>query len=99
MELVLSSDILLNKKKVDGIIALGCIIKGETNHDKYISHSVCKGLLDVSLKHNLPVIFGVLTTNSKKQAVERAGGKCGNKGEDAAHTFLKMIEYQSNLDS
>ena len=60
---------------------------------------VCKGLLDVSLKHNLPVIFGVLTTNSKKQAVERAGGKCGNKGEDAAHTFLKMIEYQSNLDS
>ena len=60
---------------------------------------MCKGLLDVSLKHNLPVIFGVLTTNSKKQAVERAGGKWGNKGEDAAHTFLKMIEYQSNLDS
>ena len=59
MELVLASDILLNKKKVDGVIALGCIIKGETNHDKYISHSVCKGLLDVSLKHNLPVIFGV----------------------------------------
>ena len=71
----------------------------KTNHDKYISQSVCRGLLDVSLKHNLPVIFGVLTTNSKKQAIERAGGKCGNKGEDAAHTFLKMIEYQNNLDS
>ena len=99
MELVLASDILLNKKKIDGVIALGCIIKGETNHDKYISQSVCRGLLDVSLKHNLPVIFGVLTTNSKKQAVERAGGKCGNKGEDAAYTFLKMIEYQNNLNS
>lgn len=99
MELVVASDLLIKKKKIEGVIALGCIIKGETNHDKYISQSVCAGLLDVSLKNGLPVIFGVLTTNSKKQAFERAVGKSGNKGEDAAYSFLKMIELKESLNN
>ena len=99
MELVLASDLLINKKKIDGVIALGCIIKGETNHDRYISQSVCNGLVDVSLKHSLPVIFGVLTTDSKKQALERCGGKNGNKGEDSAYSFLKMIELKDDLNT
>ena len=99
MELVLSSDLLIKKKKLDGVIALGCIIKGETSHDRYISQSVCNGLVDVSLKYSLPVIFGVLTTDSKKQALERCGGKNGNKGEDSAYSFLKMIELKDDLNT
>ena len=69
MELVTASNILYeNDKNIDGIIALGCIIKGDTDHDKYISNAVSNGLLNVSIKFNKPVIFGILTTNSLSQA-------------------------------
>ena len=100
MELVFLSQYLLNKNKnLSGIISLGCIIKGETNHDKYIAYSVSKGLMDVSLKFNKPVIFGVLTTNNKKQAFERSGGKFGNKGEESSIALLKTLKIiqETNL--
>ena len=97
MELVLGSSFLINKHKLDGIIALGCIIKGETDHDKYIASSVSNGLINISLKTNIPVIFGVLTTNNFNQAIERCGGKKGNKGEEAAYSLLKMIEIKNQL--
>jgi len=98
MELVTASNILYeNDKNIDGIIALGCIIKGDTDHDKYISNAVSNGLLNVSIKFNKPVIFGVLTTNSLSQALDRCGGKKGNKGEEAAYSLLKMLALKANL--
>jgi len=98
MELVSASNILFEKNEnIDGLIAIGCIIKGDTDHDKYIANAVSNGLLNVSIKYNKPVIFGVLTTNSISQALERCGGKKGNKGEEAAYSLLKMLEFKTNL--
>ena len=74
-------------------IALGCIVKGETDHDKYISNAVANGLVNVSIKYNKPVIFGVLTTNSINQALDRCGGKHGNKGIESANTLLSMLDF------
>ena len=71
-------------KKVDGIICLGCVIRGATPHFDYVSSEVSKGVASVSLQSEVPVIFGVLTTDSIEQAIERAGTKAGNKGSDAA---------------
>ena len=98
MELVTASNFLFeNDKNIDGIIALGCIIKGDTDHDKYIANAVSSGLSNVSIKYNKPVIFGVLTTNSLSQALERCGGKKGNKGEESAYSLLRMLDLKSNL--
>ena len=72
------------------IICLGCVIKGDTDHDKYINHAVAQGITNVSLQIDRPVIFGLLTPNNHQQAVDRAGGKHGNKGIEAAVTALKM---------
>lgn len=89
-ELPLTAQFLL-KKKCNAVICLGCVIKGETDHYEYICSTVSKGILDVSLLHNKPVAFGVLTTNSLEQALNRAGGKFGNKGEESAEAVLKML--------
>jgi 6,7-dimethyl-8-ribityllumazine synthase len=79
------------KKQVDAVICLGCVIKGETPHFDYICQAVALGIMEVGLKTGKPVIFGVLTTLNKKQAEERAGGKFGNKGEEAAVTAIQML--------
>ncbi|MEC7878161.1 MAG: 6,7-dimethyl-8-ribityllumazine synthase [Bacteroidota bacterium] len=97
MELVLGASLLLNKKKVDGVIALGSIIKGDTDHDKYIAQSVSNGLINVSLEYKKPVVFGVLTTNNMKQAIDRCDGKKGNKGLESAYTLLKMLNLRKEL--
>lgn len=89
-ELPLTAQFLL-KKKCNAVICLGCVIKGETDHYEYICSTVSKGIMDVSLLHNKPVAFGVLTTNSLEQALNRAGGKFGNKGEESAEAVLKML--------
>ncbi|MBK9272229.1 MAG: 6,7-dimethyl-8-ribityllumazine synthase [Saprospiraceae bacterium] len=90
-ELPLAAQWLLETKSLDGIICLGCIVKGETQHDEFIAHAINKSLLDLSLKFGKPVINGVLTTMNIKQAKARSGGKLGNKGKDCAYTLLKMI--------
>ena len=89
-ELPLTAQFLL-KKKFDAVICLGCVIKGETDHYNYICESVAKGIMNVSLSHNKPVSFGVLTTDTLEQALNRAGGKLGNKGQEAAEAALKML--------
>lgn len=76
---------------LSGIIALGCIIKGETPHFDFIADAVSNGLMQVQLTTGIPVAFGVLTTLNQEQAMERAGGKLGNKGEEAAQTLLQML--------
>jgi 6,7-dimethyl-8-ribityllumazine synthase len=74
------------------VIALGCVIQGETPHFDFICQAVAYGITEVNLKTRKPVAFGVLTTLNKKQALERAGGKYGNKGEEAAVTVVRMLE-------
>ena len=91
MELVYMSNYLLLENKLDGIIALGCIIKGQTDHDVYISNAVANGLMNVSIQKEKPVIFGVLTTNNLNQALERCGGKHGDKGLESSQSLLQII--------
>jgi 6,7-dimethyl-8-ribityllumazine synthase len=75
------------------VIVLGCVIQGETRHFDFICQGVTKGITDLNIKMNLPIIFGVLTTANKQQALDRAGGKHGNKGAEAAVTAIKMIAF------
>lgn len=90
-ELSFGSQIYAQKADVDAVIAIGCVIQGETKHNDYINHAVAHGLTDVALKYNKPVIFGVLTPNTLQQALDRAGGIHGNKGDEAAMTAIKML--------
>lgn len=76
---------------LNGIITLGCVIKGDTDHDIYINHAVAKGLIDLQAKYEIPIGFGLLTTNNLEQAVDRAGGKHGNKGAEVANAVLQAI--------
>jgi 6,7-dimethyl-8-ribityllumazine synthase len=90
-ELSLGAQKMAQKANVDAVICLGCVIQGETRHFEFICQSVAQGLKDVALKYDKPVIFGVLTTDTFQQALDRAGGKYGNKGDEAAITAIKMI--------
>ena len=91
MELVYGSDHMFQNQNVDGIVVLGCIIKGETDHDKYIAGAISNGIISVSLNNKKPISFGVLTTNNIKQAIARSGGNKGGKGKESAYTLLKML--------
>lgn len=84
-------------KKYDGVICLGAVIRGSTPHFDYVSSEVTKGVAHVSLDSEIPVIFGVLTTDSIEQAIERAGTKAGNKGFEAAVTAIEMANLISQL--
>lgn len=96
-ELISGADMLLKSKQYDAVICLGCVIQGETPHFDYICSGVAHGLAHVGLKHDKPVIFGVLTTSTELQAEERAGGKHGNKGEEAAATAIMMAQLARDL--
>ena len=91
-ELPLACLWMAERKEIDAVIALGCVIQGDTPHFDYICQAVALGIMEINLKTSKPVAFGVLTTLDKKQALERAGGKYGNKGEEAAVTVVKMLE-------
>lgn len=91
-ELPSGADLLLRSEKIECVICLGCVVKGDTRHDEYINSAVSHGLTNLSLATHKPVIFGVLTTENMEQAEDRAGGKYGNKGVEAAVTALKMIQ-------
>ena len=90
-ELPLGATALDQKHKVDAVICLGCVIKGETTHNEYINQSVASALMQLSLMKQKPFIFGVLTPNNEEQAHDRAGGRHGNKGVEAATTALEMV--------
>ncbi|HKM94453.1 MAG TPA: 6,7-dimethyl-8-ribityllumazine synthase [Prolixibacteraceae bacterium] len=97
-ELTLGGQLLAEHANVDAIILLGCVIQGETPHFDFICQGVTQGATQLNMTYNMPVIFGVLTTNNEQQALDRAGGKLGNKGDEAAVTAIKMIELQQNLE-
>ncbi|MFN0212780.1 MAG: 6,7-dimethyl-8-ribityllumazine synthase [Saprospiraceae bacterium] len=89
-ELTAGARILNTLQTVDAVICLGCVIKGETSHDEYINQAVAIGLTNLGLTTGKPHIFGLLTTNDEQQALDRAGGKHGNKGVEAAVTAIRM---------
>ena len=91
-ELPLAAQWMAEQKNISAVICLGCVIRGGTPHFDYICQAVAYGIMKVNLKTNKPVAFGVVTTLDKQQALERAGGKYGNKGEEAALTVVKMLE-------
>lgn len=92
-ELSLGGLWLAEEKGIDAVICLGCVIQGDTPHFDYICQAVAYGITEAGLKTRKPVIFGVLTTLNKQQALDRAGGKLGNKGEEAAITAIEMINF------
>jgi 6,7-dimethyl-8-ribityllumazine synthase len=92
-ELTLGAQKMAQKPEIDAVICLGCVIQGETRHFDFICQAVAHGITEVSIKFNKPVIFGVLTPNTQAQAMDRAGGKHGNKGDEAAITAIKMLAF------
>ncbi len=98
-ELPLVAKRLAESKKFDAIIALGAVIRGSTPHFDYVAGECAKGLGQVGMQQDLPVVFGVLTVDSIEQAIERAGTKAGNKGADAAMTAIELVSLLRKLDN
>ncbi len=96
-ELTLGAQWIAEYSDVDGVICIGCVIQGETPHFTYICQGVTAGITQLNIKYDIPFVFGVLTTSTMQQALDRAGGKHGNKGVEAAVTALKMIALKRNL--
>jgi 6,7-dimethyl-8-ribityllumazine synthase len=96
-ELTLGAQYLAEKANVDAIICIGCVIQGETKHFDFICNAVALGLTDLNIKYNKPFVFGVLTPNNQQQALDRAGGKHGNKGDEAAVTAIKMLSLRDSF--
>jgi len=90
-ELTLGAQKMASQQDIDAVICLGCVIQGETRHFDFICEAVANGITNVSLKYDKPVIFGVLTPDTQRQALDRAGGKHGNKGDEAAIAAIKML--------
>ncbi len=96
-ELTAGARMLAQSRKFDAVICIGCVIKGETTHNEYINNAVALGLTNLSLATGIPFIFGLLTPNTLEQALDRAGGKHGNKGVEAATTALRMVALKKEL--
>ncbi len=97
-ELTIGAQFIAEYDDVDAVICLGCVIQGETPHFTYICQGVTQGITQLNIEYNIPFIYGVLTVNTKEQAVERSGGKHGNKGDEAAVTAIRMASLQSDME-
>ena len=93
-ELPTGARIVATGRRLDAIICIGCVIKGETDHDVYINTAVAQGLVNLGIMSGIPTVFGVLTPNTAQQAKDRAGGKYGNKGVEAAVTAIRMADMK-----
>lgn len=96
-EIPLVAKKLVETKKYDAVICLGCVIRGSTTHYDYVCNEVAKGVAQVGLQTTTPVIFGVVTTENIEQAIERAGTKAGNKGYEAAFGAVEMVNLLKNI--
>lgn len=96
-ELVYGSAWMTQQTDVDAVIAIGCVIRGDTPHFDYICQGTTQGLAELNRKAVVPVIYGLLTCNTLQQALDRCGGALGNKGDECAVTALKMIQYSQNF--
>ena len=97
-ELPVGGKILASQQRVDAVICIGCVIKGETSHNEYINHAVATGLTNMSVMSGVPFIFGVLTPNDEQQAIDRSGGKYGNKGVEAGVTAIRMAALRKGTN-
>ncbi len=97
-ELPLGAQFFAEYSDVDAVIALGCVIQGETRHFDFVCQGVTQGITQLMLTWNMPIAFGVLTTEDMQQALDRAGGKYGNKGDEAAAAALKMVYMQAEME-
>lgn len=96
-ELPVAAKMMMGRYKLDAIICIGCVIKGETSHNEYINQSVAMGLVNLGMASGIPCLFGVLTPNDEQQAKDRAGGKHGNKGVEAAATAIRMAALKRSM--
>ncbi len=96
-ELALGAKYLIEIAGADAVICLGCVIQGETRHFDFVCSGVTQGIMNVNLQTGAPVAFGVLTTDNQQQALDRSGGKHGNKGTEAAVAALKMLQLKNEL--
>ena len=96
-EIPLTCQVLAETGKFQALVALGCVIRGETPHFDYVAGEASKGISQISLKYSVPIGFGILTTENMEQAYDRAGGKAGNKGSEAMSTAIEMAEILSGL--
>jgi len=92
-EMPLGAQLIYGQHRLDAVLALGCVIKGDTEHDRYINQAVATGLMQLNLATGKPFVFGLLTPNTHQQAIDRSGGIHGNKGEECAVTALKMVRF------
>ena len=97
-ELTLGAQFMAEYGDLDGVICLGCVIQGETRHFDFICQGVTHGITELNMNYNIPFIFGLLTTNNQEQALDRSGGKHGNKGVEAAITAIKMAALQKEME-
>jgi 6,7-dimethyl-8-ribityllumazine synthase len=97
-ELTLGAQFLAEYDDLDAVLCLGCVIQGETPHFNYICQGVTQGITSLNMEYNIPFIFGVLTTSTHQQAADRAGGKLGNKGDEAAVTAIRMAALQREME-
>ncbi|MFT5859897.1 MAG: 6,7-dimethyl-8-ribityllumazine synthase [Flavobacteriaceae bacterium] len=98
-ELPLGAQFFCEKDEVDGVIAIGVVIQGETKHFDYVCEGASNGLMTVNLKYNKPVAFCVLTDNNEQQSIDRSGGKHGNKGIECAVACMKMIDLKRSFNN
>lgn len=96
-ELPLAAQYMAERKDIDAVICIGCVIQGETKHFNFISMATAQGITAVGIKTNKPIIFAVLTTDNFEQARERSGGRHGNKGDEAAVTAIEMLALKQTL--
>lgn len=96
-ELVFGAAQLVKSGKVDAVIAIGCVVRGDTPHFDYICQGATQGLAELNARGDVPVIYGLLTCNEMQQAEDRAGGRLGNKGDECAVTAIKMVDYARKL--
>lgn len=98
-ELPLGAQFFAEYTDVDAVIALGCVIRGDTPHFDYVCSGVTQGITQLMLSWNMPVAFGLLTVENKQQALDRAGGIHGNKGDEAAATAVRMVKMQQEMET
>ena len=98
-ELALGAQFFAEYTDVDAVIALGCVIQGDTRHFDFICQGVTQGITQLQIQWNMPIAFGVLTVNDMQQALDRCGGRHGNKGDEAAATAINMVKLQIDMEA
>lgn len=98
-ELTLGTQFFAEYTDVDAVIALGCVIQGDTRHFDFICQGVTQGITQLQMQWNMPISFGVLTVNERQQALDRAGGRLGNKGDEAAAAAIQMVKLQIDMEA